>query len=95
MISSYYVQYTVHIMTQLINVTYARNNFAKVLEDVSNQKKSVILIRESKPYVIISHYSAKALKKTALKPNPAALLQLDTSWFDEKEYKAIHSSWEK
>lgn len=92
---SHYVQYTVHIMTQLINVTYARNNFAKVLEDISDKKKTVILIRDSKPYVIISHYSTKALEKTTLKPNPAVLLQLDTSWFDEKEYKMIHSSWEK
>ena len=43
-------------MPNLINLTQARNNLSKVIEEVASKKKEYILIRDSLPQAVIIPY---------------------------------------
>ncbi len=51
-------------MLQIINVTDARKNFAKLIESVKSSKKPVIVIQDSSPSVVIYPYE-EIVKKEA------------------------------
>lgn len=44
-------------MTQLVNITQARNNLSKLIDDIVEKNNSVILIRESTPQAVIIPYT--------------------------------------
>lgn len=44
-------------MTQLVNITQARNNLSKLINEIVEKNNSVILIRESTPQAVIIPYS--------------------------------------
>lgn len=48
--------YTTYNMVNLINITQARNNLSKIIDQVVTEKKTVILIRESVPQAAILPY---------------------------------------
>ena len=48
--------YTMHIMLNLINITQARNNLSKLIDEIVEKKQPAILIRESVPQVAIIPY---------------------------------------
>lgn len=48
--------YTTNTMLNLVNITQARNNLSKLINEVVTEKKSVILIRESTPQAVIIPY---------------------------------------
>jgi prevent-host-death family protein len=44
-------------MPDLINVTYARNNFSQMIDEVMATQQPKILIRESQPQVVLIPYA--------------------------------------
>ena len=49
--------YTTVTMPNLINLTQARNNLSKVIDEVALEKREYILIRDSIPQAVIIPYS--------------------------------------
>ena len=43
-------------MPQLVSATFARNNFSDILDQVVSEKKTVILLRKSRPQAAIVPY---------------------------------------
>lgn len=71
-------------MLQMINISEARNNLAKVVKNIKESGKSVIIIQDSKPVVMISPYTEDTDgKEEYLKK----LLAIKGGWFSQKEYK--------
>ncbi len=77
-------------MLQIINISEARNNLAKVVKNVKESGKPVIIIQDSKPVVVISAYEEDK-KKEYLKK----LLTIKGGWFSEEESKGIRLEVEK
>lgn len=50
------VLYNVPCMLQIINITDARNNLAKLIERIKNTKEPVIIIQDSSPAVVLYPY---------------------------------------
>ena len=48
--------YTIFTMLNLINITQARNNLSKLIDEIVEKKQPAILIRESVPQVAIIPY---------------------------------------
>ena len=48
--------YTLNAMLNLINLTQARNNLSKLIDEVFTRKKTYILIRDSIPQAVIMPY---------------------------------------
>ena len=49
------VPYTVH-MLQIINITAARNDFAKLIQKIKTTKEPVVVVQDSIPSVVIYPY---------------------------------------
>lgn len=77
-------------MLQIINISEARNNLAKVVKNVKESGKPVIIIQDSKPVVVISAYKEDK-KEEYLKK----LLSIKGGWFSEEESKEIRQEVEK
>lgn len=77
-------------MLQIINISEARNNLAKVVKNVKESGKPVIIIQDSKPVVVISAYEEDK-KKEYLKK----LLTIKGGWFSKEESKEIRLEVEK
>lgn len=77
------VRYTVQHMVQIINISQARANLAKLVNQVRETKRPVVIVQDSIPSVVLQPYEEKPITEEHLKK----LLSLDTSWFTEKEYK--------
>lgn len=43
-------------MLQIINISSARNNLAKLIKSVSESKKPVVIVQDSKPAVVVYPY---------------------------------------
>lgn len=43
-------------MTQIVNITQARNEISALVSTVSQQKKSVVIVRDSKPEAVLIPY---------------------------------------
>ena len=50
------VPYTVHIMLQIINITDARNNLAKLIQKVKTTGKPVVIVQDSTPSAVLYPY---------------------------------------
>lgn len=48
--------YSINAMLNLVNLTQARNNLSKLIEEVFAQKKTFVLIRDSIPQAVIIPY---------------------------------------
>lgn len=48
--------YTTITMVNLVNITEARNNLSKLISEVSENNRTVILIRESVPKAVLISY---------------------------------------
>lgn len=70
-------------MVQIINISQARANLAKIVNRVRETKQPVVIVQDSIPSVVLQPYEEQPITEEHLKK----LLSLDTSWFTEKEYK--------
>lgn len=70
-------------MVQIISISQARANLAKIVNKVRETKQPVVIVQDSIPSVVLQPYKEKILDREYLNE----LLSLDTSWFTEKEYK--------
>lgn len=50
-------------MVQIINISEARNNFAKLIQTIKATKKPVIIVQDSSPSVVIYPYEEMAKKE--------------------------------
>lgn len=50
------VQYTVRYMLQIISITEARNNLAKLIKKVKDTKEPIVIVQDSSPSVVIYPY---------------------------------------
>lgn len=71
-------------MLQIINISEVRNNLAKVVKNVKESGKPVIIIQDSKPVVMISPYTEDTNSKEEYLKK---LLTIKGGWFSQKEYK--------
>lgn len=55
--------YIISTMLNLINITQARNNLSKLIEEVFSRKKSYVLIRDSIPQAVIIPYDEYRLQE--------------------------------
>lgn len=53
---SLYVLYTVLCMQQIVNITQARNNLAKLVEKVKTTKQPIVIVQDSFPSVVLYPY---------------------------------------
>lgn len=51
-------------MPDLINVTYARNNFSQIMDEVVETQQPKIIIRESQPEAVIIPYAQYQKQET-------------------------------
>lgn len=71
-------------MLQIINISQARNNLARLVAQVMQTGKSVVIVQDSNPAVIVSPYKeAKINKEDYLNK----LLSIKGYWFSEDEFK--------
>lgn len=78
-------------MTQIMNITHARDNLASLVKQVKNSKKSVIIVQDSIPAVIISPYK-KEYDPVAYKKK---LLAIKTPFDLRQENKEMREEVEK
>lgn len=53
-------------MLQIINISQARNNFSRLVEEVSKSKKPIVIVKDSFPSVVIYPYE-KLFKEEKIK----------------------------
>lgn len=51
------VLYTVRYMIQIVNITEARNNLAKLINKVELTKQPIVIVQDSSPSVVIYPYT--------------------------------------
>lgn len=71
-------------MLQIINISEARNNLAKVVKNIKKTGKSVIIVQDSKPMVVLSPYEENTNSKEEYLKK---LLSIKGEWFSEKEHQ--------
>ncbi|OGK24096.1 hypothetical protein A3F58_04085 [Candidatus Roizmanbacteria bacterium RIFCSPHIGHO2_12_FULL_37_9b] len=86
-------------MLNLVNITQARNNLSKLIDQVVEKKDHLVVIRESTPQVVIIPYSDyhrnKKIAKKAKKSNKLPYGIFSLADISDKEIDKITSSWEK
>ena len=55
--------YTINAMVNLINITQARNNLSRLIQEVFTRKKTYILLRDSIPQAVIIPYDQYQLQE--------------------------------
>ena len=83
--------YSKFAMLNLINLTQARNNLSKLIDEVFKQKKTYILIRDSIPQAVILPYDEYQLTEKKWEEEVERLMKkgekIFQRWLKEKKVK--------
>ena len=82
-------------MLNLVNITQARNNLSRLIDEVFTRKKTYILLRDSIPQAVIIPYDSYKLQEEEWQKEMERLMnkgkKLFKKWLKERKIKAPKS----